>query len=91
MTDFDTQNRLTQMERDLIVLQTTLWGASGQNGVAGDLKAFRREFQAYAAEEEQRREEVTKESRRMRLTGLGIFLTGAIGIATFILTLASPG
>jgi hypothetical protein len=42
----------------------TLWGVTGSNGIVGDLKDFRREFHAFVAREEERREEEAKAQRQ---------------------------
>jgi hypothetical protein len=60
-------NDLSQKDRDrLRDLELTLWGRTGQNGVVGNLKDFRREFHAYVEEEEKQRREEAQESKADR-------------------------
>ena len=70
------------LEERLIVIEQTLWGRSGQNGVAGDVRALRQEFRDYVREEKKRlREEESddKGDKRFRWTvALGL-LAAAIG------------
>lgn len=57
--------RLALQDQQIASLRQTLHGVSGNNGVYGDLRAFRGEFQRYVSEEQQRREAEAKD----RLSG----------------------
>lgn len=58
-------------------LEQSLWGVSGQNGMQGDLKAFRSEFREYVRDETERRESEQKE-RLSAQRALSLSLLAAI-------------
>ncbi len=58
-------------------LEHSLWGVSGQNGMQGDLKAFRAEFREYVQSEAVRRETEQKE-RLSAQRALSLSLLAAI-------------
>lgn len=80
----------TELENRFVVIEQALWGRSGQNGIAGDFKAFRQEFRDYVEAEVRRREaaaeaakaeeeEAAREKRADRRARWGLYV--AVGVA----------
>lgn len=63
----------------------TLWGVTGTNGLVGDLKSFRREFNRFVAKEEDRREkEATSQRARDRNLVLAVLAVLASLLAVIV-------
>jgi len=70
----------------------TLWGITGSNGIVGDLKDFRREFNRFVAKEEERREEEGKaqraRDRNLVLAALSV-MAALVGVIVVLVLAAS--
>lgn len=84
---------LSETER-ISLIEHTLWGRHGSNGVVGDVKAIRADLQAFIAAEATRREVLARdEVKSKRLIALSAFaaVVSLIGIVATLLVVLIVG
>jgi hypothetical protein len=85
MTD---ETRLKKLEADVTRLTYQMWGLNGSNGLVSEVRGLRADIHRWREEEEERREEVSRERVRNRLTIIAISITGCAALITAALTIA---